>query len=85
MDPFRKQVLMKKGRLAELRKQLKQLYISAQGDLIAIAEVFDGFTDLLKMDIEQGLAQASELLVKQNRAREIQNEIDRIMESLKEF
>jgi len=85
MDPFRKQVLMKRGRLSELRQELKRLYISAQGDMIAITEVFDGFTDLLKMDVAQGLAQARELLDKQTRAREIQKEIDRIVESMEDL
>ena len=85
MDPFRKQVLMKRGRLSELRQELKRLYISAQGDIIAITEIFDGFTDLLKMDVAQGLAQARELLDKQTRAREVQKEIDRIVESMEDL
>lgn len=82
---LRERLLAKKAERNELRQELTELKASSQGDIIAISEVIDGFTDLEDMKLDIAKAQLKELEAKQLRAREIRRmlkDIDHLLKGI---
>ena len=85
MSDLRQRVLLKKAERNDLRRELKEIEAGAQGDLMAISGVVDGFTDLVDMNLDIAMAQLKELKIKQRKAQEIKsklNDIERFLNDI---
>lgn len=71
-------VLKAKVRREELLQERRHLDITAEGSVMALAAIFDGFTPLNKLDLKAAAEHMRELEARQVRATEIEAELARL-------
>jgi hypothetical protein len=75
------ELLIAKGRLAELNERYKEFEMKAESLLIQLREILNPFSEFLNIDLEQALLLTKEFRSLQLNARECQVQIDRIKET----
>jgi len=86
---MRQEILMLKARIAEEKKRLSHLELTAQGLLTELRLILDPYADLLtEVDMEQAKAVFEELYSRWKEAREVKEKLvkmERDLGSLKDF
>ncbi|MFZ5986917.1 MAG: hypothetical protein ACOYWZ_07320 [Bacillota bacterium] len=72
------ELLIAKGRLAELQERYNQFEMKADSLLIQIRELLDPFSEFMDLDLERVLLLVKEFRSLQLNARECQDMIDKI-------
>lgn len=75
------ELLIAKGRLAELNERYKEFEMKAESLLIQLREILNPFSEFLDIDLEKALLLAKEFRSLQLNARECLAQIDRIKET----
>lgn len=84
-NQFRQKILALKGERNEIRRKILEIQASAQGDVIAILEVIDGFTPLEEMKLSVAFEQIKELKKKQKKLLELKAKLSEIENQLRDF
>jgi|GEM_PF-2460616 len=86
---MRQEILMLKARIAEEKKRLSHLELTAQGLLTELRLILDPYADLLsEVDMEQARAVFEELYYRWKEAREVREKLSRMerdLGNLKDF
>ena len=86
---MRQEILILKARIAEEKKKLSHLELTAQGLLTELRLILDPYADLLtEVDMEQAKAVFEELYSRWKEAREVKEKLvkmERDLGSLKDF
>ncbi len=82
---FRQRILALKGERNELRREILEIKASAEGDIIAVNELIDGFTPLEELKLEIALEQIKELMRKKNKLLSKMKKLKEIEEKLRDF
>lgn len=72
------ELLLAKGRLAELQERYNELEMKAESLLIQLRELLNPFSEFLNIDLEKVLLLAKEFRLLQLNARECQDMIEKI-------
>lgn len=72
------ELLLAKGRLAELNERYNEFEMKAESLLIQLRELLDPYSEFLYLDLERVLLLAKEFRTLQLNARECQSMIDKI-------
>lgn len=72
------ELLLAKGRLAELQERYNEFEMKAESLLIQLRELLNPFSEFLDIDLERVLLLAKEFRALQLNARECQSMIDKI-------
>ncbi|MEP0860576.1 MAG: hypothetical protein HRF52_03960 [Ignavibacterium sp.] len=75
------ELLIAKGRLAELNERYKEFEMKAESLLIQLREILNPFSEFLDIDLEKALLLTKEFRSLQLNARECLAQIDRIKET----
>lgn len=75
------ELLIAKGRLAELNERYKEFEMKAESLLIQLRELLNPFSEFLDIDLEKALLLTKEFRSLQLNARECLAQIDRIKET----
>lgn len=75
------ELLIAKGRLAELNERYKEFEMKAEALLIQLREILNPFSEFLDIDLEKALLLTKEFRSLQLNARECLAQIDRIKET----
>jgi len=80
---MRQEILMLKARIAEEKKRLSHLELTAQGLLAELRLILDPYADLLtEVDMEQARAVFEELYSRWKEAREVKEKLSRMERDL---
>lgn len=82
MMDLQTRIIRAKARIAELERELKQLEVTAEANVMAIVQVVDGFGSLTSMDVPRAATNMEELLQKWEKAQALQRELDNLRRML---
>lgn len=75
------ELLIAKGKLADLERQYKTCEMKAESMLIQLRELLNPYSEFLELELEKALLMVKEFRDLQLKGREISNQIHRIKET----